>query len=292
MKEIRGIIPTLLTPFNDNNKVDKEVMLRQIYYAIEQNPNALGVNGEASECYSLSCAERRMILEWVLAETHGQIPIVVGVGTNNTADSVSLARHAGEKGVDAVFAPPVIGGVTTPEAVYTHFKAINDTVAIPVIIQQHSIIVPDAMVRRMIEELENVRYIKEERPLNNGQCITKDQSLNDKVQIFSIGVQMIDELQRGAIGIMPTCLGLSAYVKIFSSYMDGDIETAWTEWLRLEPLIAYRWRINSLLAAKEGLHYKGVFKNTRMRDPGTPMDNGEIKMLHQLIERLEAPIRP
>ncbi|GAJ13292.1 unnamed protein product, partial [marine sediment metagenome] len=49
MKEIRGIIPTLLTPFNDNNKVDKEVMLRQIYYAIEQNPNALGVNGEASE---------------------------------------------------------------------------------------------------------------------------------------------------------------------------------------------------------------------------------------------------
>ncbi|GAH88291.1 unnamed protein product, partial [marine sediment metagenome] len=58
------------------------------------------------------------------------------------------------------------------------------------------------------------------------------------------------------------------------------------------PLIAYRWRINSLLAAKEGLHYKGVFKNTRMRDPGTPMDNGEIKMLHQLIERLEAPIRP
>lgn len=290
MKEIRGIIPTLLTPFNDNNKVDKEVMLRQIYYAVERNPNALGVNGEASECYSLSCAERRMILEWVLAETHGQIPIVVGVGANSTADSVSLARHASEKGVDAVFASPVIGGVTTPEAIYAHFKAINDAVAIPVIVQQHSIIVPDAVLRRMIEELENVRYIKEERPLNNGQWITKDRSLTDKVQVFSNGVQMIDELQRGAIGMMPTCLELSAYVKIFNSYMNGDIETAWAEWLRIEPLITYRWRINSILAAKEWLRYKEVFKNTRMRASGIPMDDGEIKMLHQLMERLGPPI--
>lgn len=290
MRELRGIFPILNTPFDENNEVDKEDMLRQIQYAIERSPHGLGVNGEASENYNLSCDERKRILGWVLSETNGRIPIVVGVGANNTEDSVVLARHASEKGVDAVFASPLIGGETTPEAIYAHFKAINDAVEIPVIIQEHSVIMPNTLIKRMVEELQNVKYVKEERPQNMGQKITEVLSITGKVQVFCIGVQIIDELQRGAIGIMPSCVGLASYVKIFNSYMAGDVETAWAEWLRIEPLITYRRLLNSFLVAKEVLRCKGVFKNIRMRDLGTAMDDGEIKMLHELMERVGSPV--
>lgn len=291
MKELKGIIPILNTPFDENNEVDKDDMLRQLNYAIAQGSHGIGVNGEASECYNLSRQERQQILEWVMEETGGQIPIVVGVGTNDsTADSVALARHANEKGADAVFSSPLVKGETTPEAIYAHYKAINDAVDIPVIIQQHSVVISDAALKRLIEELENVRYIKEERPLNNGQWITRDQTLSDKVQVFSIGVQMMDELQRGAIGMMPSCMGLARYVKMFNSYMSGDIETAWTEWERLMPLVTYRKQINAFLVTKEVLYRKGIFKNTRMRDVGLSFDDMEIKMLNRLTEQLGPPI--
>lgn len=291
MKELRGIIPVLNTPFDANNEVDKDDMLRQLNYAIAQGSHGIAVNGEASECYNLSRQERQQILEWVMEETRGKIPIVVGVGTNDsTADSVALARHANEKGADAVFSSPLIKGETTPPAIYAHFKAINDAVDIPVIVQQHSIVIPDAVLKRLIEELENIRYIKEERPLNNGQWITKDQSLSDKVQVLSIGVQMMDELQRGAIGMMPSCMGLARYVKIFNSYMSGDIATAWAEWEPMLPLVTYRKQINAFLVTKEVLHRNGIFKTTRMRNVGMPFDDMEIKMLNRLMEQLGPPI--
>lgn len=290
MKELRGIFPILNTPFDENNEVDKEDMLRQVEYALEQGPHGIGVNGEASECYNLTRDERQQILEWVMDETSGRLPIVVGVGTDHTEDSVALARHANEKGAIAVFSPPLIGGETTPEAIYAHFKAINNAVNIPVIVQEHSIIVPDAVLKRMIEELENVRYIKEERPENNGQRITEVLSLSDKVQVFSIGVQMMDELQRGAIGMMPSCVGLARYVKIFDSYMQGDLETAWIEYERIMPLVTYRRQINAFLVTKEVLRQKGVFKTIRMRDVGTPFDDLALKMLNQLLGRLGLPI--
>lgn len=291
MKKLKGIFPILNTPFDENNEVDKEDMLRQIHYAIEQNPHGIGVNGEASECYNLSLKERQQTLEWTMEETKGQIPVVVGVGTaGSTADSVALARYASERGAAAVFSSPLLAGETTPEAIYAHFKAINDAVDIPVIVQQHSIIVPDGVLKHMIEELENVRYVKEERPQNNGQMITRNQSLSDKVQVFSIGVNMMDELQRGAIGMMPSCVGLARYVKIFNSYVNGDMETARAEWERLMPLVTYRKQINAFLVTKEVLRQKGIFKTTHMRGAGMPFDDMEIKMLNQLMERLGPPI--
>ncbi len=291
MEEPKGVIPILNTPFDNNSEVDKDDMLRQLNYALAQHPHGIGVNGEASECYNLTLEERQRILEWTMEETKGQIPVVVGVGTtDSTADSVALARHANEKGAAAVFSPPLIEGKTTPDAVYAHFKAINDAIDIPVIVQQHSVVIPDTVLKRLIEELENVKYIKEERPINNGQWITRDQLLSDKVQVFSIGVQIMDELQRGAIGMMPSCMGLTRYVKIFNSYMNGDIATAWAEWEPMLPLVTYRKQINAFSVTKEILHRKGIFKTIRMRGAGLPLDDMELKMLNRLMEQLGPPI--
>lgn len=292
MKELRGIFPILNTPFDENMEVDEEDLRRHTNYAIEEGAHGLGVNGWNSECYKLSCEERMWITERVLEEVNGRVPVVVGVSAAGTVDSVTLARHASEKGADAVFSTPLIGGEATPESIYAHFKAINDNVNTPIMVQEHLIPVPSVVIARMAEELERVCYVKEERPMNAGQKITEILTLtNHKVPVFSTGVNMMDELQRGAIGQMPSCVGLARYVKIFESYMQGDLETAWTEYERLMPLITFRKQVNGIQLAKELLRGKGVFKSSRVRSPvGTPLDDMEIKMLNQLTERLGPPI--
>lgn len=291
MEELRGIFPALSTPFNENMGVDEEDLRREVNYAIEQGAHGLGVNGVSSECYKLSCEERMAIVEWVLGEVHGRVPVVIGVSAAGSVDSVMLARHASEKGATAVFSEAPISGEATPSAIYAHFKAINNVVTIPVVVHEHLIPVPGPVIARMAEELEQVHYVKEERPLNMGQKITEILKLTDKVQVFCSGANMMDELQRGAIGMMPSCLGLARYVKIFDSYMRGDIETAWTEYDHLMPLVTFRKQVNNIVLTKEYLRQKGVFKSILTREPiGIPLDEIEIKFMNQLMERLGPPI--
>lgn len=291
MQEIRGIIPILSTPFDENMEIDEEDMRHQVNYGIEQGAHGLAPNGGTSECFKLSVEERQRVTEWVMEEVRGRVPVVVGVSAAGTADSVRLARHAVEKGAAGVFSMPLISGAPTPNAIYAHFKALSDAVDIPVVVQESTILVSGALLKRMAEELEHIRYIKEERPMNMGQKITEILSLTDKMKVLSNGRHMVDELQRGAIGAIPSCVGLARYVKIFNSYTQGDLETAWVEFERLSPLVTFRQQINAILVVKEVLRRNGVFKSIRARDPvGTPLDEMEIKMLDQIIERMGPPI--
>lgn len=288
MQEIRGIIPILSTSFDESMRIDEEDMRHQVNYAIEQGAHGLAPNGGTSECFKLSVEERQRVTEWVMEEARGRVPVVVGVSAAGTVDSVRLARHANEKGAAGVLSMPLISGAPTPEAIYAHFKALNDAIDIPIMVQEQNI--PGALVKRMADKLEHVRYIKEEHPKNLGQKITEILSLTDKVEVFSTGRNLIDELQRGAIGALPSCVGLARYVKIFNSYTQGDFETAWVEFERLSPLVTFRQQINAILVAKEVLRRNGVFKSIRTRNPvGTPLDEMEIKMLDQIIERMGPP---
>jgi len=290
MKELKGIFPILSTPFHEGGELDRDVLIKEVQYALEQKPHGLSINGVVSECNYLNLDERKKILDWVLAEIRGEVSVIVGVGANKITDSVSLAKHASKRGVDAVFAAPPPSGENTPDTIYAYYKAINDAVDIPIMVQDFLIPLSDVVLKRITETLTNVHYIKEERPQNTGQRASEIMALSNELRIFCIGTQMIDELQRGVIGMMPSCVGLPAYVRIFNSYISGDTETAWKEWLRIEPLISYRRQLNFIIVAKEVLRYKGIFKNIQTRALGIAMDKQEISMLHQYIARAGEPV--
>ncbi len=291
MREIRGIFPVLYTSFDENMEIDEEDLRRQVNYAIEQGTHGLVVNASDSESIKLSREERQLATEWVLEETSNRVPVVVGVSAAATTDSVKLARHASEKGAVAVFSLPTLSSEITPQAIYAHFKAISDTVDISVMIQERLVPVPNAVIERMVEELKHVRYIKEERPINAGQRITEILSLTDKMPVFSGGENAMNELHRGVIGIIPSCIGLAGYVRIFNNYMQGKLNEAWVEYERLLPLLTFRRQVNSILVTKEILHRKGIFKSIRTREPiGAFLDELDLKMLDQLMEQVGPPI--
>lgn len=291
MKELRGIFPVLYTSFDESMEIDEEDLRRQVNYAIEQGTHGLVVNATDSESFKLNCEERQLTTEWVLNETHGRVPVVVGVSAGATTDSVKLTRHASEKGAIAVFSLPPLTGEITPQVIYAHFKTLNDAVNIPVMIQERLVPVPNTEIKHMVDELEHVRYIKEERPINAGQRITEILSLTDKMQVFSGGENVMNELHRGVIGVIPSCVGLAGYVKIFNNYMQGDLKTAWAEYERLLPLLTFRKQVNSILLTKEILRRKGIFKSIRTREPvGASLDELDLKMLDRLMERVGSPI--
>ena len=111
MKDIakyQGIIPAFYACYDTEGKINPEGVRALTRWFVEKGVKGLYVGGSSGECIYQSVAERKVILENVMAEVGGKMTIIAHVACNNTADSQELARHAESLGVDAIASIPPI----------------------------------------------------------------------------------------------------------------------------------------------------------------------------------------
>ena len=111
MKDItkyQGIIPAFYACYDEKGAVDTDRVRALTRYMVEKGVKGVYVNGSSGECIYLTVAERKAILEAVMAEAKGKLTVICHVACNNTADSMELAAHAEKCGVDAIASIPPI----------------------------------------------------------------------------------------------------------------------------------------------------------------------------------------
>ena len=108
LKKYEGVIPAFYACYDDQGEISPERVRALVEYFIVKGVQGLYVNGSSGECIYQSVADRKLILEEVMAVAKGKLTIIAHVACNNTKDSVELARHAEELGVDAIAAIPPI----------------------------------------------------------------------------------------------------------------------------------------------------------------------------------------
>ena len=111
MKDInkyRGVIPAFYACYDKNGAISVEGVKALARHLIAKGVKGLYVGGSSGECIYQSVAERKTVLEAVMSEAKGKITVIAHVACNNTADSVELAAHAEQCGVDAIAAIPPI----------------------------------------------------------------------------------------------------------------------------------------------------------------------------------------
>ena len=104
----QGIIPAFYACYDAEGNISPEGVRALTRYHIEQGVKGVYVGGSSGECIYQSVAERKLVLEQVMAEAKGKLTVIAHVACNNTADSVELAAHAEACGVDAIAAIPPI----------------------------------------------------------------------------------------------------------------------------------------------------------------------------------------
>ncbi|MBU2866155.1 4-hydroxy-tetrahydrodipicolinate synthase [Pacificibacter marinus] len=129
----KGSFPALVTPLKDGS-VDFDALKRLVEWHIDQGSNGLVPVGTTGESPTLSHAEHEQVVEAVVAKAAGRIPVIAGAGSNNTAESIHLARHAASVGADAVLVVTPYYNKPTQAGLIAHFTAINDAADIPIII--------------------------------------------------------------------------------------------------------------------------------------------------------------
>ena len=122
---ITGSLPALVTPFA-NGKVDVDALKKLVDWHIDQGSHGLVPVGTTGESPTLTHEEHDMVVEVVVAQTAGRVPVIAGAGSNNTAESVRLVKAAKEAGATAALVVTPYYNKPTQAGLKAHFLAAAD----------------------------------------------------------------------------------------------------------------------------------------------------------------------
>lgn len=164
ISKLRGCGTALVTPFNENLSIDEEALRRFVEFQITDGIDFLVPCGTTGESVTLSDEEQRRVIEIVLEQARGRVPVIAGAGGNNTAHVVKLARDCEQLGVDGLLSVTPYYNKPTQEGLYQHFKAIAESTRLPMILynvppRTNVNILPDTIVR--LAEIPNIIGVKE-----------------------------------------------------------------------------------------------------------------------------------
>jgi 4-hydroxy-tetrahydrodipicolinate synthase len=286
----KGIFAVLQTPLTQRDTIDLNVMARQVDFSIACGSHGLVYPVLGGEFQYLTDEERNETLKVVCDVTDNRIPVVAGVAAPSRAVASSLAKSAAEAGADALVAMPPYISPASLEQVMDYFRAMADASGLPIMVQHARMVpLPPAFLVRLLTEIDEVKYIKEEREPSAHNLTQVIRDVGDEcLGIFGggHGRWMMSEMERGSSGFMPAAQTLDLYVKTWDAFQSGDKVEARRLYDAHLPLINQLILVG-LQVCKEVLVRRGVFENNLMRMPGAvQMDEGDHRELDEIMGNL------
>jgi dihydrodipicolinate synthase/N-acetylneuraminate lyase len=291
-KQMRGVYPILITPFDEQSRVDEESLRSLIEFNVKAGVHGIGV-ALGSEVFKLTESERAHVTRTVVDQVKGRIPVVINTGAAGTDLAVFYSKTAQDLGADAVMVmPPNFTPASAPE-VREYFKAISDAISIPIFMQDTSQPhIPGGLAKSIAEESANASYIKVESLPTTAMVAETVKLAGDILTIFggAGGNYFIEEMRRGSVGTMPFCSQPEAFVKVWDCFQAGDERAARAEF---DKYIAPINRISTQQTGayyhvhKELLRQRGVIRTAIVRRPaGPPLDDLTKRELQDAIDEL------
>ena len=132
--DIRGCGTALVTPFRKNGSVDEDALHRLVQFQLREGIDFLVPCGTTGETPTLEHGEYLGILRVLVQEAAGKVPVIAGVGGNNTKKVCELAQEVQSLGVQGILSVAPYYNKPTQEGLYQHFKAIAEATDLPVIL--------------------------------------------------------------------------------------------------------------------------------------------------------------
>jgi 2-keto-3-deoxy-L-arabinonate dehydratase len=289
MKDLRGIIPIVLTTFNDDGSLDLKSQCQLVKHLMSQGVHGLALFGNASEGYTLTGEERDELLRVIVCEVKGEVPIVVSTGHSGTYAAVQLSRTAENAGADALMVLPPHYMKPEGQDLYDYFCEISSAVSIPVMVQDAPMMsgvpMPAPFLARLGRDAGNVKYVKVEAPPTAIKVTDLVQQCNGDLRAFGglNGNFLLEELSRGTVGCMPGSDMCAEFVEIWKAYERSDRAAAWDKFRRLLPMIRYELQPGlGVSVMKLNLQARGIIASARVRSPTRNLDRPGVREVQEL----------
>jgi dihydrodipicolinate synthase/N-acetylneuraminate lyase len=293
---LAGVCPVLVTPFDERLRILTNELASQVEWVVAAGARAVVYPGVVSEFFTLGERERRESVGAVVEAAAGRVPVVAGVSAPSGPVAAELARRAEEVGAAAVMAMtpyvPHFFAPTKDDAI-RYYTAIADACALPIVLQNARIGHPLAppVVVEIVERLPAVRYVKEENFPSTHTLAAAIEALGDRVDgVFGGlgGVYLAQELERGAVGTMPSPALADVLVAVYRLWSAGDRHGADELLTGLRGFFTLELLYNVALV-KEVLRRRGVISSVATRVPAPVLDAVDLAEIAALLERLPVP---
>ncbi len=288
----RGLGVALVTPFRANGAIDHAALAKVIEHQITGGIDFLVVMGTTGESATISTEEKKQLLSQVVEVVHNRVPIVFGIGGNNTAEVVEQMQAFDMDGVDAILSVSPYYNKPTQEGIYQHYKALAQVSLRPIILynvpgRTMSNITAETTLR-LARDFKNIIGIKEASGnLDQVGLILKHRP-KDFLVISGDDALTLPMLAMGGDGVISVVgNGLpNEFGKLVHAALKGDFETARKEHLNLIELITLLFVEGNPGGIKEVLKSLGLC-DVHMRLPLVPVSEATAKKIYQALADAE-----
>lgn len=268
MKELIGTGVALITPFNEDFSVDVDGLKNVVNYNIENGIDYLVVLGTTAESATLSKEEKQLVINTIIEANEGRLPLVLGIGGNNTAAVVEEVKATDLSGFTAILSVSPYYNKPTQEGVYQHFSAISKASETPIIVynvpgRTASNISPETVIR-LANDFDNIVAIKEAAGDIVQAMKLIDGCPKDFLVISGDDMITLPMVLAGGAGVI-SVIG-EGFPKEFSKMvtlgLDRKVEEAYKIHYKLAPAIDYIFAEGNPAGIKAVFSKKGICGDT------------------------------
>jgi len=165
MEKLRGVFTAIVTPFAEDGSVDYETLGKLIDFNIENGINGIVPCGTTGESPTLSEEEHTKVVKFTVDHVNKRVLVIAGTGSNCTKTAIELTKEAEKDGVDAALVVNPYYNKPSQEGLYRHFKAVADSVKIPIVIYnikgRTGVNVNTDTLVRLANDCKNIVAVKE-----------------------------------------------------------------------------------------------------------------------------------
>ena len=287
----RGIIPPMITPFDEEEKVDIKTLKKMTNYLIDSGVHGVFPLGSTGEGYGIDFDEKRKVIETVLEANNKRVPVYAGTGAITTKESLRLTEMATKIGVDAlsVITPYFIS--PNEEELYEHYKVIASSTDLPIILYNNPgrtgvDLSLDLIIR--LNSIDNIVGIKD----SSGDMTKAAEIVRRTGSDFSVlagrDTLIYGFLAYGAHGSVAATANIvpELVVSIYELYQKGEYQPALDAQFKLAPL-RMAFSLGSFpVIMKEGLKIRGIDVGNTLR-PINPISVEAREKLKKIIVEIE-----
>jgi len=289
LSKLKGTGVAIVSPFKKSGALDFDSYEKVMNHIIQGGCEFIVVLGTTGESPTISKQEKKELIQFSVEKNAGRVPLVAGIGGNNTAEVIAAVQDTSFKGVDAVLSVCPYYNRPQQEGIFRHFKAVSEESPVPVILYTvpgrtgSNISAPTTL--RLARECNNIIGIKEA----SGSIDQIGQVLRDRPKDFLVlsgdDALTLSLLALGADGVISVVANV--FPKEFSDMvrfgLKGDFAKAREIHFRLLNFINSLFADGSPAGVKAALEIKKLAGNF-LRLPLVPVNNSTYKLIQQLIK--------
>lgn len=291
--KFEGTYVAMVTPFDDNRKIDEEGFRSNINYLIDRGVNGLLAAGTTGESATLNHDEHKQLIEILVDEVDGRVQTVAGAGSNSTAEAIELVKFSQDVGADSALVITPYYNKPQQHALISHYETISNSADIPIIaynVPSRTGINMDVDTVVELAKIDNIDAIKEasgsvDKISDIYNALLKENLQDDFIILSGEDALTLPIMATGGTGVISASANIDAerMVNMVNAILNDDYNTAFDIHYEMLDIIRALFIESNPVPVKTAMNLMGL-PSGPFRQPLANMKDENLNILKKVLK--------